>query len=473
MVSSDVHVKIYSVNGTQSATLNDPSTEKRYVTAVTVTDGVNVQPQGTVTLPARNPSNNQPHKDFIRPGDLCVVEFLANTPERKGWFTALHGPIKTVSERTVISDNGSESVCVLTVESMLSVLAADATAIWMYYGTAKGIDYARSTLTVDEMNTRPFEIAFNWLTKAAMDGETYNPALPLSGYMHLDFGGLEANAVGTYKLSLVEGSHLEIVSQFLDAPMHELYATVGTASEFQGTKTQAAGAGGGVKQPGAGTILRWRAAPYPFCDLGGGPNRSEWNKLPLHKITGPLQVVGERGAEYTSAAERNFFLVYPGYDVFSEWFAYSRGVAVVNKGSVKRMGYRPLKVQTSLLLNNEVVEPDLMRFSEKLAWRIAGQWSNTSQRENGTVRVPLSPWIKSGDRVQALSPWQSDRTYEYHVLSRQLSWSAATGGSMMLNLERGFDVGKNPNAFADGLARAEVGGAKYSQTFREHDKPGH
>ena len=475
MVYSNVHVRISSVNGYGVTTLSDPETTKNYVTSVTVTDGVAAQPQGTVTIPLRNPSTNKPHKDLIKPGDLCLIEFLANTPEKKGWFTALHGPIRSVSERTMISDAGSESVCVLTVGSMLDILAADAVAVWMYLSGIKGVDIVRASLTADQTNTKPYAVAYNWLTKVAFDASTYNPAGDLSTYCHLDFGGLEALTVGAFKLTMVEGPHLEIISQFLDSPFHELFATVGTSAEMLGDPAtrSVASAGGGVKQAGAGTILRWRAAPYPFCDVGGGANRNEWNKLPLHKIDGPLQAVKERGSEYTLAPERNLFLAYPGYDQFEEFFTYTLNIPVVNLSSIRRLGYRPLKTQTSLLINNEVAKPNMLEFIKKLSWRLAGQWNNASQWENGTVQLALSPWIKSGDRVQALSPWQSNRKYEYHVAARQLTWSAASGGSMMLNLERGYDMSANPNAFAEGLSELELGISVTTEKFREHDKPGH
>ena len=472
MVVSSVLVKISSVNGYGVTTLNDPTTDKQYVRSATVVDGVNTQPSGIVTLPLRNPSTKKPHKDLIKPGDLCTIEFMVNTDfGKKGWWTALHGPIRSVSERTLISDAGSESVCILSVGSMLDILSADSVAIWMYLSSIKGVDIVRSQLTADEANRKPFEVAFNWLTKIAFDSSTYNPAGSLASYLHLDFGGLAANTIGTYKLSLVEGSHLQIISQFLDSPFHELYATVGTPAELQGTKTLAGG-GGGVMEAGAGTILRWRAAPYPYCDLGGGPNRSEWTKLPLHQVKGRVQASRERGSEYTLAPERNYFLVYPGYDGFNEWMPYTRSGAVVNAGSIRRLGYRPLKTQTSLLLNHEDTEQNLMEFSEELSWRLAGQWNNFSLYENGSITLPLLPWIKSGDRLQAISPWQSDRVYEYHVAARQMFWDATSGGSMTVNLERGVDTQGNPNFFADGLSSAKVGADVYSQTFREHDTPG-
>ena len=41
------------------------------------------------------------------------------------------------------------------------------------------------------------------------------------------------------------------------------------------------------------------------------------------------------------------------------------------------------------------------------------------------------------------------------------------------SLERGYNLTKDPNAFAKGLTRTEVGAAKYSEAFRQHDKPGH
>lgn len=465
-------MKVSSVNGYGVTTLNDPSTNKQHVRAVTVSDGVNLQPSGTVTLPLRSPSTKKPFKDLIKCGDLVTIEFLINTDfGERGWYLVLHGPVRSVSERTLIGDAGSESVTVLSVGSMLDILNADSVAIWMYFYGLQGVDSVRSQLTADETNTRPFEVAYNWLTRVAFDSATYNPLGNLASYSHLDFGGLEANVLGEYKLTMIEGSHLQIISQFLDSPFHELYASVGTSAEFQGTKTQASG-GGGVKEGGAGTILRWRAAPYPYCSLGGGPNRSEWEKLPLHKIRGEVGAARERGSEYSLQPERNAFFVYPGYDGYNEFFSYTRAVPVVNLSSIRRLGYRPLKTRTSLLLNDEVTEPYLKLFNEELSWRLAGQWNNYSLFENGTISLPLFPWIKSGDRLQALSPWQSDRIYEYHVLSRQMSWDASTGGSMTINLERGVDVQGNINAFADGLSRMEIGGEVVTETFREHDRPG-
>lgn len=471
MVFSGVHVKVTSVNGYGESTLNDPGSDKEFVTSVTVSDGVNGQPQGTVTLPLRSPATNKPHKDLIKPGDICVIEFLAHTPERKGWFLALHGPIRSVSERTVINDTGSESVCILTVGSFYDILAADAAAWFMYFYALKGVGAVRAQLTASETQTKPYEVAYNWLSKIALDANTYNPLGSLGTYLSLDFGGLQASTYATMALALAEGSHLQIISQFLDAPLHELYATVGTPSSFTGDLTKAASAGGGVKQPGAATILKWRAAPYKTCTLGGGAMEGDWNKLPLHKVS-ELQAVRERGSEYTLGSERNFFVCYPGYEQANEYFTYTRSVPVVNTGSIRRHGFRPLKLKTGLLINNEMAEPDLMEFIERLTWRLAGAWNNASQWENGTVSLPLSPWIKSGDRVQAISPWQSDRLYEYHVSARQMSWSAASGGSMVLNLERGFDVALNPTSYSDGLSKMQIDFNEVTQNFRKHDEPG-
>lgn len=471
MIVSDVYVKVLTQSGVK--TLADPGTDFRQVLSVTVADGVNMLPQGTVLLPLKNPSDHKPYKSFITPGDLCTIEFHSWNGSKGGWYTALHGPVRSLSERTAVVNGRYEAVTQLTVGSMADILEQDQVAIWMFLGGIKGVDYARSTLTLDEMNTRPYEVAFNWLQKAAFDAETYNYASDLRGWLHLDFDGLEANVAAAHKLSLVEGSHLSIIGQFLDSPFHELYATTGTSADFTGTLTSTAGQAGGVKQPGGGTILKWRAAPYPYCDLGGGPNRSAWERLKLHELDERLVPVEGVGSEYTLAPERNFFLVYPGYDVFNEWFAYSRGVAVVNRDSIRRLGYRPLKTSTRLLMNDEVAESDLMTFSEELAWRLAGQWNNASRWENGTVTLPLYPWIRPGERLRARSPWQSSRTYEYHILGRQMTYSPDAGGRMQLSLERGFDVALDPDLFARGLSRLETDFKRYSQTFREHDKPGH
>lgn len=470
MVFSDCHVKLLTQSGVK--TLNDPEAGIHLVSGVTVSDGISVLPSGTVRLPLRNPSDNKPWKSFVEPGDLCTIEFLAHTPDRKGWWLAIHGPIRTLRERTVISDKGAENVCELEVGSMTDILAADTVAPWMFLGSIYGVDAVRTRLTADESNGRPYQVAYNWLKKVAFDASSYNYSTDLGGWLSLDFGGLEANVVGTYKLSLAEGPHMETIGQFLDAPFHELYTTVGTPGEFRGDVTHSAGSAPGVKEPGAATILRWRAAPYPFCPLGGGSNTSEWDALPLHKLT-DVQLVGERGAAYSLQGERNFFIAYPGYDVFSEWFAYTRAVAVVNQESVRRLGYRPLKTQTSLLINDETTESDMMTFSEELAWRLAGQHNNVRKYEYGTVTLPLSPWIKSGDRVECLSPWQSSQTYQYHVGGRQLTWDAASGGRMVLQLQRGYDVTRGPGFHAEGLARAEIkGAAEVSASFRDHDQPG-
>lgn len=56
--------------------------------------------------------------------------------------------------------------------------------------------------------------------------------------------------------------------------------------------------------------------------------------------------------------------------------------------------------------------------------------------------------------------------------ARELSWAAGQGRRMTLNLERGFNTGVDLAAFAQGLGRLKLGEEIYSDTFRDHDKPG-
>ena len=52
-----------------------------------------------------------------------------------------------------------------------------------------------------------------------------------------------------------------------------------------------------------------------------------------------------------------------------------------------------------------------------------------------------------------------------------MSWSAASGGSVVLNLERGFGVVLNPTSYSDGVSKMQIDFNEVTQNFSKHDKP--
>ncbi len=346
----------------------------------------------------------------------------------------------------------------------------------MFYGTVKGWAGVRASLTTDQMTRAPHLVMFDFLTRVAMTNSVYNNlGATLDRRVHLSFNGLNANTIIALSLTMMEGPHWQIISGFLDAPLHELYATTMPAANLPSGKRQAATAPAG--EDGGATTVVWRAAPYVFADENGKADASEWNRLPVHFLDDVHPVVNSRGGTFSKAATRNFVLAYPAYQFLEERHLYASGSVVANRRSIERFGYRPLKVRTHLILNDQQPPESITDFARALAYRVAGQWNDMHLLKTGTVSTTLQPTVRPGERVRFTDPWGSDREYEYHVRARQMTLDPIEGGRMTLNVDRGAPTG----FYADrarldqhmrNLEVVRVGAEEYADRYRTQDEPG-
>lgn len=440
---------------------------------LSVSDSLDALPTGSITLPLRRTDGliRKPYKTLITPGDLCLVEMFSWDGSAGGWTTVLHGPVAQVLEREVISNDKYEVATTVQVGSMSDILNFDVVAWWMYFGTIDGYAKVRASLSIDQMSQSPHRVMFDYLKRVAFDKSAYANPLGLGEYMNLDFDGIEAMAPIAMTLTAAEGTHLSIISQYLDAPLHELYTTTKPISALQGTLLK-----GTAKVPGedgGATTLTWRKAPYPYLE-NGSIKDDEWTALPLHTVEEGLEPIRQRGGGTSRHAVRNFFIAYPAHQWLSEQWAYSIGACYANYNSVHRFGYSPLKMRTHLVTDYEATEQSISEFMHSLTGRIGGQWNMMHRYENGQVQLPLNPQIRPGERLRAPSPWADDALYEYHIRGRKLDWNPVTGGSMPLVLERGLPVAQyqDPAWLADGLEKVRVGGTTYASGHRLQDEPG-
>lgn len=445
LVHSDIRVVAETQGGRMTLT--------GQVRSVSVQDGLDSLPQATVTLPLHRTTQEgrRRYSELIAIGDLVLVEMLGWDGKQGDWEAVIHGPVVALEEREGVGPEG-EAATILTVASMAHYLSVDAVARWMWYGSLVGWKPVETFLSIAEMMDDPATVAYKYLTKVAFHlANWHRGGSTLADYIHLDMDGLQAVGPYHYELQLVEGSHLEVIRRILDSPLHELYVTTDRARNLRGRNRHVAG-----KAPGEGraaTVVRWRKAPYPF------PGTGEWEALPLHRLEGAWQPVRARGAAKSDAAIRNFFLLYPGLSFTDENLLLTMGIAVANRRSIERHGYRPMKIK-SLLVHNEDLktEDDVKQFWERLTRRMAAQWNRLEETETGTLELPLAPWIRPGDRVLGPSLWgKGDRMY--HVRARQLHWEAASGGRMVLAVERGLppEVYRDASWFEAGLEVVRAG----------------
>ncbi|MBW6396019.1 hypothetical protein KZX47_12780 [Thermus sp. SYSU G05001] len=458
MLYTDVRVRVWTDGG--------PITLTDQVLGVQVQDGLDSLPQGTVLLPLHrtvSPTSRRRYSELIQVGDLALVEMLAWDGERGDWEAVLHGPVTAVEEAEGLGPEG-EAVTRLGVASMAHILAQDAVARWLWYGHVAGWKVVESQLSIQEMLDDPASVAYRYLTKIAFHHANWQNGGTLQDFIHLDMDGLKAVGPFALELQLVEGSHLEIVRRLLDPPLHEVFVTTDRAANLRGRLTSRAGQAPGEGQ--AATVVRWRAAPYPY------PGTGEWERLPLHRLEGTWQPVRGRSAAKTDAPIRNFFLLYPAFTFADEYILLAMGVAVANRRSIARYGYRPLKART-LLVHNEALKPEksVEEHLKTLTQRMAAQWNRLQEMEAGTLELPLAPWIRPGERVRFSGLW-GYRELLGHVRARQLTWDPRTGGRMSLAVERALppEVYGDPGWFGEGLEVVRAGSEVLAQAWKEEKR---
>lgn len=443
-----------------------------YLTQLSVADGLDAPPVGTLSTPLYLTRGRRRvrFRDLITPGDLVTVEMLAWDGRHGDWTTVLHGPVMSSGDHERLA-RGYENGSTFQIGSMSDILAQDAVAWWMFYGTLDGYARVRSALSIDRMSNSPYRVMFEYLQQVAFDRSVYANPTGLAELMHLDFDGFESLSPIALSLTAAEGSHLEIISRYLDGPLHELYTTTAPARAARGALTHAVAAP--HTHDGGLTMLVWRKAPYPYLD-GHHIRADEWQRLPLHRAESGVKLINSRQAQKSKEAVRNFFIAYPAVQFLNERFAYAFGACYVNMASVRRFGYRPLKLRTHLIADKEAKQGPLEEFMHRLTARIAGQWNHMERYEGGQLELPPMPHLRPGERLQAPSPWTENRLFEYHVRGRKLDWHPERGATMQVAVERGLPVEhyQDPAHLAAGLQRVRVGAESYAAASRLQDTPG-
>jgi len=382
----------------------------------------------------------------------------------------LDGIITGLSEQETVSDKSYGYNCVVQAASFTHLLASDTVAWWMFWGSVEGWGRVTTFLTPDEQQGQSAEVAFKYLKKVAMRQSIYsNFGLSLERLISLDFAGLNAVAPYQHALTQFEGSHLEIISSFLEAPLQELYTT--TDTRLFGKFTHEANPGRKWDMNLAGTnVLRWRPAPYPYGVSEGGRVRivlNDWSKLRVHTLDEKFGAVSTSSRQRNDSLIRNFFMLYPGVSFATDMMLWALGTVVANEGSYKTFGLRPMKVRTNLLHSENAAyrKESLEDFIERMTWRLAVQHNRLHEMAQGTITTPLMPWVRIGERLRGPHLWHTNKMAEYHIYSRQLSWNPATGGQSVFGVERGLpvEVYSDPQWFARGLSLARVG----SETYRK------
>lgn len=357
-----------------------------------------------------------------------------------------------------------------TAESLQSVLLADAVAWWMYYGTQEGALRARGELLPDDTSGRLDKVIANYLNKVALNRHNWErDGVGLKERLGYHVRSLQPNVPVLYNLSLAEGSHWEIMSGHAELALHEFFVQ-------QRSREGRAFKGGYVHHPthaarplvsssgpgegdGARPYVILRPKPFPYADKDGKPVMHEWNALPLHDLTDRRATTGQHGFGHSMAGVRNFFMVFPGYDAMNDRMAYSMGLSVVNRASIRRYGYRPVKFGTNLVLNAGA-EGTMLDLARELTWRMAGQMNRTDSMAQGSVTVPLAPEIQPGDRVRFRlihADGVDAGIFQGYVTGRVHTYHKGQGGTTVLNLERVLpeSVYQTPGWFVEGLEAVE------------------
>jgi hypothetical protein len=449
-IISSINVKV--ITGDGHLDLTDA------VLNMAATESIRATPQANVTLPlhATRKGSRIPYTEILQVGDAITVDASTWDGATAQDECCLDGIVRSIQQTEVWNGTSYQPATTISCSSYASILETDTVAWWLYAGTVEGgIGAVLSRLTPDQLNTSPYRVAFNYLSRVALHYANYSwRNTHLEDVISLECGGLDAVAPLQQSLQNAEGAHLGIVRGMTDDPFHELFVTTRSPNDPPTTLglSKLAKNPRGVRD--ASTTVTFRAAPFPHVTPDGRGILSEWQGLPLTKLEGNLERVNSFGGGYSTDSVRNFFMCYPGFDFLNEQALFTSGGAVSNKSSIQRFGYSPLKMQTRLILNPEGTSTKTIEeFSQQLTYRLAGQWNNAHLWHSGQATTMFAPQIHAGTRVRASSPWHGGVPHEWYCSARTLNWSPEALGSSVLTLERGLPVTmyENPNTFSQGL----------------------
>lgn len=416
----------------------------------------------SITLPGRDHQLNgtrTPWHHLINLGDTIQTEGMIWDGQQGANLTLMDGLISAYSTSESVTLNGYEINTTILAESMAGVLAQDQIAYYTYYGGIEGFVKAQRDLNLTQSSGTIHQLLSNYLQKVVFKyGQWQRGPETLQNRLGYHMRSLPSLLPVQVTLAIQEGSPLSIMRGYIDEPLHEMF----TVTQPKGHTPE----GGGIyftptaPQGGLGgrTWLVVRPSPFPHAKPDGTGDTSEWKALKLHDFT----ELSERlypidGVQMTSSSDpvRNYFLIYPSWDALTEEAAYALGIAVVNQASMNRYALRPLVFRSRLTAPMEGVElTDVQEFARLLTWRVAGQYNRLDQTYNVSLQVPFNPEIQIGERARFRAP-DGDRTVimEGYIAGRTHKWSAGSGGSTQITLERclPYQTFDDPAWFVEGL----------------------
>ncbi|ABW35076.1 Phage late control protein D (plasmid) [Deinococcus geothermalis DSM 11300] len=415
--------------------------------------------------------NGQPWRELISVGDLVSVGAQRHEEGQSVSVTlAEDAVVQDVQVGEQMAQGQYTLTTSVTAEGLQGMLQADAVAWWMYYGTEIGALRARGELLPDDTSGDLAKVLANYLNKVALHRANWNrDGVGLKERLGYHLKALKPNVPILKNLSLAEGSHWEIMAQHAELNLHEFFVAQRRRGDtFKGgfvhhpthtarplVSTDAPGEG-----DGSHPYIILRPKPFPYADRNGQPVMAEWNALPLHDLTGSRATTGQHAFGRSLGGVRNFFMIYPGYDAMNDMLAFTTGLAVLNRASIERYGYRPVKFGTNLVLNVGS-EDTMLDLARDLTWRMAAQMNRTDEMAQGSITVPLAPEIQPGDRVR-FRLVHTDSTdggvFQGYVTGRTHSYQKGQGGTTALQLERVLpdSVYRDPAWFVQGLARVDL-----------------
>lgn len=432
-------------------------------------------PSFSFTLPGRaarlKDGTTRPWRELLSPGDLVQAagwnwDGKKDAPAR----TMADGFIKRVSTRETLTPNGYDYTTDVQCAGYQDLLMQDSVAWWMYYGSTEGWAKARAQMLPDDMSGRVDKILANYLSKVVFHHASWErQGRGLGARLGYHLRSLPPSAPLNTNLAIAEGTHWSIMGELLDAPLHEMFSVIQPGNyKPQGGYAHRPDAPqdkpliGRIAGDGGRTWLMMRPTPHPYADKTGKANVSEWKALTLREYDAPLRPLADGGQSlgFSDDAVKNFFMVYPSYQMLDETMTFTAGIAVKNEASIKRYGYRPYKLRTHLVLGS-ATESNAIELAKELTWRLAGQMNAQDRAFDGSIVTDFDPTMQVGYRVRLSSP-MSDLTkegaFEGYASSVSRQWTPEDGGTTSVTLTQirpaaHYDTGAK---LVEGLSRVQV-----------------
>lgn len=415
--------------------------------------------------------------DLISIGAFCVEE----NGDVSSASLCVDAVVQDCTLQEVMQQGSYSMTTTITAQGLQSVIQQDAVAWWMFYGTQIGALRAKGELQSDDLSGRLDKVLANYMNKVALNFANWQrDDTSLKERLGYHFFSLTPNVPVLYNLSVNEGPHWDIMSQYAETSLHEFFVQQRAPNDgdrpiqggFVHSPTFKASALLSSDNPGKHDGKRpyvvLRPKPFPYADKEGKPQMGAWNSLYLHSFDTAYSTLGQRGFTRSVAGVRNFVMVFPGYDTMNDQVSLTNSLCVVNPNSIKRYGFKPAKFRTNLVMN-QGSQSNMLELARELTWRVASQMNRMDEMQQGSITVPLAPKVQAGDRVRfrlVLADGTPRGIYQGYVTGRTHQYATGQGGMTSINLERVLpdSVYQNPQWFVEGLERASLnwGGAEHS-----------